>query len=168
MEETFDEILARRLANKNKPRTAEEKKAQRALAREKLEPRRAALRAEKRRNSEAEGLATAAVQGETASNFDTAINFHDDAAFREAQRAIRHERRTLLSCAGGEYTAEQWVALCTHYGDKCLRCGDPENLTVDHVKPVKLGGGSDISNLQPLCRSCNSWKGAREIDFRPK
>jgi hypothetical protein len=32
--------------------------------------------------------------------------------------------------------------------------------------PLLLGGSNDIGNLQPLCRSCNAWKGARYIDFR--
>lgn len=38
----------------------------------------------------------------------------------------------------------------------------------DHVVPVLFGGSNDISNIQPLCRSCNSSKGASTVDYRGK
>lgn len=46
-------------------------------------------------------------------------------------------------------------------GNICLHCGTRQQLTVDHIWPVSLGGGDDPSNLQTLCRPCNSRKGAR-------
>ena len=39
-------------------------------------------------------------------------------------------------------------------------------LSVDHIVPLSLGGSNDISNIQPLCRACNSIKWAKIIDFR--
>lgn len=45
----------------------------------------------------------------------------------------------------------------------CKQCGSAENLTVDHIYPEILGGGIDLDNLQTLCRSCNSSKGARIV-----
>ena len=51
-------------------------------------------------------------------------------------------------------------------GRACLRCGEKENLTVDHVVPEWLGGSGSIENLQTLCRSCNARKGVKHIDFR--
>lgn len=78
-----------------------------------------------------------------------------------------HRRRTRKTNAGGSYTADEWKALCNHYGNKCLRCGrDDVKLTFDHVLPVSKGGTSDISNGQPLCKSCNSAKKDRHIDYR--
>lgn len=49
--------------------------------------------------------------------------------------------------------------LLHRYHFKCAFCSGANNLTIDHIKPVKLGGTDDISNLQILCKSCNSKKG---------
>lgn len=50
--------------------------------------------------------------------------------------------------------------------DKCLSCGSKEKLSLDHVKPFRLGGFNIYSNLQVLCFSCNASKNAHEIDYR--
>lgn len=52
------------------------------------------------------------------------------------------------------------------YGDKCLCCGTSENISIDHIIPVRKGGENNISNFQPLCKSCNSKKGTKIIDYR--
>ncbi len=44
-------------------------------------------------------------------------------------------------------------------GYRCLDCGGTIDLTIDHIHPVVWGGTNDPSNLQTLCRSCNSVKG---------
>jgi hypothetical protein len=46
-------------------------------------------------------------------------------------------------------------------GYQCVTCGSGEYLTLDHIHPWSLGGSDDPSNLQTMCRSCNSRKGAR-------
>ncbi|MBD3197989.1 MAG: hypothetical protein GF317_23265 [Candidatus Lokiarchaeota archaeon] len=52
------------------------------------------------------------------------------------------------------------------YGEVCLCCGSKTNISIDHVIPVHKGGENTISNLQPLCKSCNSAKGVKIIDYR--
>lgn len=59
-------------------------------------------------------------------------------------------------------------AVFNKYGKVCLCCGSTENLTIDHVIPVKKGGKNDISNYQPLCKGCNSRKSTQNTDYRIK
>lgn len=88
------------------------------------------------------------------------------ASFHEANRARR------LSEADGVHSESEWQSVLDRYGRVCLRCGIAESqtqfgkLTKDHVLPLASGGSDYASNLQPLCGSCNSWKGNREMDFR--
>lgn len=46
-------------------------------------------------------------------------------------------------------------------GRACRHCGATTNLSLDHIHPFSLGGDDTYENLQTLCRSCNSKKGAR-------
>jgi 5-methylcytosine-specific restriction endonuclease McrA len=92
-----------------------------------------------------------------------------DPAFRAKRSADQAARLANQNGNGGRYLPEQFDLLCHVYGDVCLRCMTSESrLTADHVVPVsKPGGTSWITNIQPLCGSCNSSKGDKTIDFRP-
>jgi 5-methylcytosine-specific restriction endonuclease McrA len=77
-------------------------------------------------------------------------------------------RRAREKGNGGKVTAKEWRDLCERYGNKCLGCGRTGvKLHLDHVVPLVLGGRNVIDNVQPLCKSCNSKKGAKHIDYRP-
>jgi 5-methylcytosine-specific restriction endonuclease McrA len=42
---------------------------------------------------------------------------------------------------------------------KCQMCESTENIQVDHIFPISLGGDLiALENLQLLCRSCNTFK----------
>jgi hypothetical protein len=74
------------------------------------------------------------------------------------------ERLARKKNAEGSHTVEEWLALKGKYNNSCAICfvSDLESkLTIDHIIPLKLGGTHYISNIQPLCRSCNSRKGAK-------
>jgi 5-methylcytosine-specific restriction endonuclease McrA len=43
----------------------------------------------------------------------------------------------------------------------CINCQSKENITLDHIIPVSLGGTHSVGNIQPLCMPCNSSKGGR-------
>lgn len=86
----------------------------------------------------------------------------------EKVAAKKHRRRTRKTQAGGSYTGEEFKALCEQYDNRCLCCGQEKPLEFDHVIPISKGGSSDISNGQPLCRSCNSSKGDKTTDYRTK
>lgn len=81
-------------------------------------------------------------------------------------RIKSHNRRVKLKGNGGTYTEEQWIALCNYYDNQCLSCKQVKPLTADHVLPVHLGGSNTIENIQPLCKTCNSKKGIKHIDYR--
>lgn len=46
-------------------------------------------------------------------------------------------------------------------GHECLFCGSKEDLCLDHIYPVVMGGSNHIDNLQTLCHCCNTIKGAK-------
>lgn len=88
---------------------------------------------------------------------------------RSAFRAIQHRRKARVKGNGGSYTAQQWDALKAQHDHRCLCCGKQEPeiaLTVDHIVPIACGGSNDITNLQPLCLSCNCSKQDRATDYR--
>lgn len=81
-----------------------------------------------------------------------------------------YNRVTQLRENGGKHTNMQWVRLKARYHYRCVRCLQPESivgqLTKDHIIPIAKGGTDNISNIQPLCRSCNSSKGTNVSDYR--
>lgn len=83
-------------------------------------------------------------------------------------RTPHERRRERMRQNGGHHTRSEWLALCAVYGGRCARCKRKRPLTKDHIVPVFFGGTDDISNIQPLCQSCNSSKGTATIDYRRK
>jgi 5-methylcytosine-specific restriction endonuclease McrA len=50
----------------------------------------------------------------------------------------------------------------------CPCCGnytETGDFSVDHIVPLSLGGTNYISNIQPLCVSCNVKKNARIVNY---
>jgi hypothetical protein len=78
-------------------------------------------------------------------------------------------RRARKMLALGSHTFGEWELLKKQYGFRCLACGraEPEIvITEDHIIPLSKGGTDFIENIQPLCRSCNSRKNARVINYK--
>ena len=68
--------------------------------------------------------------------------------------------------APGSWTGTQFLALCKEYGNVCLCCRKKRRLTPDHVIPFCKGGTNYLSNIQPLCLSCNTSKRNNTTDYR--
>lgn len=86
----------------------------------------------------------------------------------EKVRLNVHIRKARIKGNGGIITPQEWLDLCNFYGNKCLACGRADiKLTLDHVVPIFCGGKNMIENAQPLCKSCNSKKHTKIIDYRP-
>lgn len=92
----------------------------------------------------------------------------------EKVAATRARRRALRAEAEGRFTAQEFTALCGHYGNHCLNRkyhlehpDEEEGLLVaDHVVPLSRGGRGDVGNIQPLCVHCNACKHTQTIDYR--
>ena len=49
----------------------------------------------------------------------------------------------------------------------CAYCGcalDYKDMQIDHVKPLRVGGSDEISNMLPTCRSCNHYKATFDLE----
>lgn len=85
---------------------------------------------------------------------------------KSKSKAYSNKRRAARAEAGGGFTDYEWNQLVKEQSNRCLACGKNKKLTADHVIPLSKGGSSNIDNIQGLCKSCNSSKGAKTIDYR--
>lgn len=86
----------------------------------------------------------------------------------DKHRQNNRNRRARVKGSEGKFTADEFSALCEKYQNRCLKCGEEKKLTADHVVPLVAGGSNGIDNIQPLCKSCNSSKGTKTVDYRIK
>lgn len=68
----------------------------------------------------------------------------------------------------GSHTLKEWTELKQKYNNRCAICGEEKPLTKDHIIPLSRGGNNYISNIQPLCRNCNSKKNNKIIYENPE
>ena len=47
------------------------------------------------------------------------------------------------------------------YNNKCFKCGSITDLAIDHILPLSWFWAKSLKNIIPLCKSCNSSKGAK-------
>ena len=88
---------------------------------------------------------------------------------KDATRLIQKRRKALKKGANGSHTLLEWRTLLERYDYYCLKCGrrEPEiTLTQDHIVPISKGGSDYITNIQPLCVSCNCSKKLNTADYR--
>lgn len=81
---------------------------------------------------------------------------------------IKKSHRIRKLEAEGSHTKTEWENLKRKYNNMCLCCKNFEpsiKLSEDHIVPLSLGGTDFISNIQPLCLTCNKIKGAKEMNF---
>ncbi|MCK4717549.1 MAG: HNH endonuclease [Thermoplasmata archaeon] len=97
---------------------------------------------------------------------DRSMRARKAAATKWGQNSNNAKRSERLAEARkkGTHTAEEWEEM-TEFFAQCLRCGSAQ-MVKDHIIPIYQGGSDGIQNLQPICGSCNSSKGAENIDYR--
>jgi 5-methylcytosine-specific restriction endonuclease McrA len=84
---------------------------------------------------------------------------------REKKNFWNLQRQARKLKAEGSHTLLEWELLKMQFGYKCLGCGEKKPLTQDHITPLSQGGSDYIWNIQPLCKGCNSSKGAKRIFY---
>jgi hypothetical protein len=94
--------------------------------------------------------------------FDKSMNriFND-----ESDVVITQNKETEI-----ELTDEMKKQVFSRDNFTCLCCDKPQrkgvSLNADHIRPIAMGGNNSISNLQTLCKQCNTVKGVNEIDYK--
>jgi 5-methylcytosine-specific restriction endonuclease McrA len=85
---------------------------------------------------------------------------------QDKQRQYSHNKRAAKRNSQGKFTAGEWANLKEIYNHSCANCMIRDsNLTVDHIIPLSKGGSNSLSNIQPLCLSCNCSKSAKAIVY---
>lgn len=80
---------------------------------------------------------------------------------KEKIKEYQKRRRVKKLGASGSHTEKEWNELKKRHKYTCVSCNRKEpkiKLTEDHIVPITKEGSDYISNIQPLCRSCNSRK----------
>ena len=85
--------------------------------------------------------------------YEAAIQLED--ALRKVRRAIRPAPRPKQKISA----SLRWDVF-KRDDFRCRNCGTRDDLSCDHIFPESRGGETTLDNLQTLCRSCNSRKGA--------
>ena len=94
------------------------------------------------------------------------VDLNLDVAREHVRRAIRLSRRKpseIRRIRALNFTSNPRVrgAVFDRDGCFCRCCNSTDKPTLDHIIPVSAGGENELKNLQVLCRSCNSRKGAK-------
>ena len=89
--------------------------------------------------------------------------------------ALQSHRRIPKKYGPGFFYRCDWVGLLSAKNRKvslrlarvtsCIRCGGPlpVDSAGDHIIPTSRGGEHGAGNFLPLCRSCNSSKGSKDL-----
>lgn len=96
--------------------------------------------------------------------------------FYSVERAINQRNRTPGKCAGyyyidtekykakikrKNYSDEERKIIYNKSGGRCELCGQRllfEEMTLDHIVPLSMGGEDSMENLQTACYACNQFK----------
>ncbi len=73
-------------------------------------------------------------------------------------------RRANRAGIAGRLYAVELLRLFNAAKWRCIYCGKPGLLTLDHVHPLIAGGGNSISNVIPCCNECNQRKSGAALN----
>lgn len=87
--------------------------------------------------------------------------------YRLAGLARQANARARVAGVPGELTVDDLAILFATFTE-CLACGTTEDLSIDHVVPMSMGGDNTLENCQILCGPDNTRKFKKSTDFRPE
>lgn len=99
-------------------------------------------------NKSSENRSLTSYQGENSQSLDSATDLDD--TYGE-------------SLTQGSYWDGIRQKVLDRDGHKCARCGVKDNLTIDHITQLSVGGKNDLNNLQILCVDCHEKKDGHKI-----
>jgi 5-methylcytosine-specific restriction endonuclease McrA len=79
--------------------------------------------------------------------------------YPQKTRDKQHRRRARIKSNGVFFITKK--ELNKIYSSPCINCGNKNDIVIDHIIPIVRGGSHSIGNIQPLCRSCNLYKGSK-------
>ena len=94
------------------------------------------------------------------------VNYRWRDANPDAAKAITHRRRAKRAGAEGSYCAADISKIFSEQSGFCAGCGKDisTGYHVDHMLPLSRGGSNWPVNLQLLCATCNTSKGALTME----
>lgn len=97
------------------------------------------------------------------------IKSSDEGLTKKQSNDVLRRERLKQAKQIATHTKEEWEKMKYFFNNTCVKCGNKDRKIVkDHITPIYQGGSDGIDNLQPLCNSCNSSKGADNTDYREK
>ena len=90
---------------------------------------------------------------------------------REQNQVAHSRRRARALEVENTLTLVEWQQMLDEARGRCFYCTvlvGRTQLTIDHVKPLVIGGANSVSNIVAACGHCNTTKGAihEGIDYR--
>ena len=74
----------------------------------------------------------------------------------------------LIDITNREIAGKRYDIICDDCGGRCQLCGRKlllKDMSLDHIKPLSMGGVDDVSNLTCTCVPCNRFKANMAPDF---
>lgn len=78
---------------------------------------------------------------------------------RACRLVRRHNRRANLARVKGKLFSFDWLLQVYAHSFSCAHCKvRKKDLTLDHIRPLSMGGLNLAHNIQPLCQECHMEK----------
>jgi len=74
---------------------------------------------------------------------------------KEYSRVKNNNLRARKNGSAGTLTLRQWLYTLMLHNFCCKFCGTSEDITMEHITPLSMGGETSERNCVPACMKCN-------------